>query len=95
MIGTRNIAVGSAEADAPQLRAEEPRTDMAEREEAIDAVRWIEGDAYQPAINLRFAELGREGQRAVQQDIEVIGSVGELPEILSAKGETVDSCLET
>src|SRR6266567_2536370 len=87
VVRARNAAVRRAEAHASRLRTEEPGAEMAHGQIASETMRRRDGRAEQCSVNLGLSELRGECQWAVEQHIEIVGPVGELPQILSTERE--------
>ena len=60
---------------------------MADDSERAKAVNVCERCAHQRAIDFRFAELDRKIQRRIQDGVEIIGPVGEFPELFGLDTE--------
>src|SRR5262249_48739204 len=84
VVRTCDVAVGGAETDAPNLGTKQSRAHVTGGEKSSKAMKGIQGGAQQSAVDLGFAELSGKSNRAVQQYVEIVSTVGELPEVLGA-----------
>ena len=85
MVGTRDVAVRRAEADAADLGSEQSRAHVARGEEPAEAANGTQCRAHQSAVDFRFAELRGKCERSIEQRVEIVCALSELPEILGRR----------
>src|SRR5260370_780288 len=89
VIRARDGGILLAKIDSSNLRAKEARTGMPHHRKDSKSANTREVQTNHSSINFRFTELYGEIQRRIEDYIEIISAVSELPEIFGVQAEFI------